>query len=250
MRINILDVNDESPAFTRQFRVQIPENMEVGSFVLRVTSSDRDIGENAVATYSLTDDAGGIFAIDGVSGNITLQKPLDAEKMSRYRLRVSATDGAHDVQGNVEVDVGDVNDNDPVLTQPFSFDFEEMLPPGSLVGVLTASDTDISAPNNQVYFSLKLASSYFALDSDTGSITSIEELTYDPSVELTSLPNRHELVVLVKDLGTPVRSSEQMVYVNVVDYNDHAPVFLETKYESAVPEITETGHSIITVEAM
>ncbi|XP_053399963.1 cadherin-related tumor suppressor-like [Mercenaria mercenaria] len=250
VRITVLDVNDESPAFTRQFRVKIPENIEVGSFVLRVTSSDKDIGQNAIATYSLTDDAGGIFSIESVSGNITLQMPLDAEQTSSYRLRVSATDGAHAVEGNVEIDVNDVNDNSPVLTQPFSFDFEEMLQPGSLVGVLSATDADISAPNNQVYFSLKLASSYFDLDSDTGIITSLEELTFDPAFESNSLPNRHELVVLVKDLGTPVRSSEQTVYVNIVDYNDHPPVFEHMKYESAVPETTQIGNSIITVHAI
>lgn len=250
MRIPILDVNDKSPAFTRQFRVKIAENMQVGSFVLRVTSSDDDIGQNAVATYSLPHDAGGVFAIERVSGNITLQRTLDAEVMSSYTLRVSATDGAHDVQGNVEVYVTDVNDNTPVLTKPVSFHFEEMMPAGSLVGVLHATDADISTPNNKVYFSLKLASSYFDLDSDTGIITSLEELTFDPTVELTSLPNRHELVVIVKDLGTPVRSSEQTVHVNVADYNDHAPVFEQAKYESAVPETTREGNSIISVHAM
>lgn len=243
-------MNDESPAFTRQFRVKIPENIEVGSFVLRVTSSDKDIGENAIATYSLTDDADGIFAIESVSGNITLMKPLDAEQRSSYTLRVSATDGAYAVEGNVEIDISDVNDNNPVLTQPFSFNFEEMLPPGSSVGVLTATDADISSPNNKVYFSLKLASSYFDLDSDTGMITSLEELTFDPAFESNSLPNRHELIVLVKDLGIPVRSSEQTVYVNVVDFNDHPPEFDSTKYESAVPETTPVGNSIITVHAV
>lgn len=250
VRITISDVNDESPAFTRQFRVKIPENTAVGSFVLRVTSSDKDIGENAIATYSLPEDGHGIFGIEPVSGNITLLKPLNAENSSRYRLKVEVTDNAHVIRGNVEVDISDVNDNSPVLTEPLAFDFEEMMPIGTYVGTLSATDADVSSPNNLVYFSLKLASSYFALDSDTGRITSLEELTFDPNMELTGLPNRHELVVIAKDLGTPVRSSEKTVYINVVDFNDHAPVFEQTQYESAVPDLTPIGNSIISVYAV
>ncbi|KAL4230607.1 Protocadherin Fat 4 [Mactra antiquata] len=249
IRITILDVNDESPKFTHQFRIKIPENTAVGSFVLRVTSSDNDIGENAIATYSLTEDTDGIFGIEPASGNITLLKPLNAEVTSSYNLKVAVTDNAHVYWGNVEVDVSDVNDNSPVLIEPLTFDFEEMLPIGSEVGVLHATDADVSSPNNKVYFSLKLASSYFALDSDTGVITSLEELTFDPSMDLTLLPNRHELVVIAKDLGTPVRSSEKSIFINIGDYNDHAPVFDKSEYESAVPDMTPAGNSILSVHA-
>lgn len=250
VRITVLDVNDNPPAFTRQFRTEIPENMEVGSFVLRVTSSDKDIGENAIATYSLTDDAEGTFKIEPVSGNITLLRPLNAEVKSSYWLRVLATDGAHDVQGNVQVDVSDVNDNAPVILEPYSFNFPEMMPSGSSVGTLQATDDDIKEPNNKIYFSLKLASSYFDLNSDTGEITSLEELTFDPMYPITSLPNRHELVVTARDLGTPTKSSEKLIYINVMDFNDHAPVFEKQKYRSAVPASTPIGNSVITVRAV
>lgn len=224
--------------------------MEVGSFVLRVTSTDKDIGENAVAKYSFTDDANGTFMIEPNSGNITLLKTLDAERNASYRLRVKATDGAHDINTNVQVDITDVNDNSPVIQRPFSFNFPEMMPAGSVVGTLQATDADIKEPNNKVYFSLKLASSYFDLDSDTGVISTLEELTFDPTYPMTQLPNRHELVVIAKDLGTPTRSSERLIYINVMDYNDHAPVFEKQKYRSAVPESTALGNSVVTVKAV
>jgi len=249
VRVTILDVNDEPPK-TKQFRVKIPEDMEIGSFVLRVTSSDKDIGNNAIAVYNLTDDANGTFAIDGPSGNITLRKRLDAETKNSYPLRVSVTDYAHDVHGNVQVDIMDVNDNSPVILPPYSFNFNEQMPVDSLVGRVRASDADISKPNNVTYFSLKLASSYFHLDSDTGRITSLDELTFDPMFPLTDPPNRHELIVVARDYGTPPRSSERLIYVNVMDFNDHAPVFAKSSYRSAVPKSTPVGNRIITVHAV
>ena len=249
VRVNVLDANDNSPAFERQFRVKIPENMEVGSFVIRVTSTDKDIGVNAIAQYSFTDDADGTFTIELNSGNITLNKPLDAEKNHSYNLRVSATDDANVVRGNVEVEINDVNDNSPVIVEPYNFDFPEMSPVGSFIGQLNATDKDVEEPNNKVYFALKLASGFFHLDSDTGRITSLEKLYFDPTVPPTSPPNRHELVVVARDLGTPVQSSEKTIHINVMDFNDHAPVFEQSSYETAVPDNAPIDISIIQLKA-
>ena len=240
-------MNDNSPYFSRQFSIKIPENMGVGSFVLQVTTSDADIGANADVQYSLA-DSHGTFSIDAKSGNITLERPLDAETNKSYTVRVTASDGAHDIHGNVEIEVSDVNDNSPVLQPPFSFDFPEKQPVGSVVGQLTATDADIKEPNNQIYFSLKLPSPFFDLNSDTGEIISIEEMDFD-AANAGSLANRHELVVIAKDLGTPVRSSETTVYINIVDYNNHAPVFEKSSYASAVPDHLNVGSSILTVVA-
>ena len=221
--------------------------MGVGSFVLQVTSSDADVGANAVALYSLS-DTDGTFAIDATSGNITLQRPLDAETKNTYTLRVTASDGAHDIQVNVEIEVSDVNDNNPILQAPFSFDFPEKQPAGSIVGQLVATDADMKLPNNQIYFSLKLPSPFFDLNSDTGEIISLEEMDFNVA-DSGSLSNRHELLVIAKDLGTPVRSSETAVYINIVDYNNHEPVFEKSSYASAVPDHLAVGSSILTVVA-
>ena len=247
MRVNILDVNDSPPIFSRQFRIKIPENLAPGSFVLQVTSSDADIGANAMATYSLS-SMEGTFQIDATSGNITLHKRLDAELRNSYNLRVTASDGAHDIEGNVEIEITDVNDNKPVIHHPFSFDFPEQQPVGSFVGRLNATDADIKSPNNQIYFSLKLPPTFFDLDTDTGDIISLEEMEFNAADD-SSLANRHELIVIAKDLGTPVKSSEQTVYINIVDFNNHAPVFEKPSYFSAVPVNLAPGSSILTVVA-
>ena len=52
--IDVIDVNDNAPVFTqKRYAVEIPENVAVGTEVLRVMASDRDSGENGRVTYLL-----------------------------------------------------------------------------------------------------------------------------------------------------------------------------------------------------
>ena len=57
--IAVLDKNDQPPKFTHIFSAKIPESAPIGSFVVRVTSTDADVGVNALPTYSLMDDNDG-----------------------------------------------------------------------------------------------------------------------------------------------------------------------------------------------
>ncbi len=55
----VIDKNDQPPKFTHIFSAALPESAPVGSFVVRVTSTDADVGVNAQATYSLTSTSDG-----------------------------------------------------------------------------------------------------------------------------------------------------------------------------------------------
>ena len=57
--ITVLDKNDQPPKFTHIFSANVPESAPIGSFVVRVTSTDADVGVNALPTYSLMDDNDG-----------------------------------------------------------------------------------------------------------------------------------------------------------------------------------------------
>lgn len=86
--VTVLDKNDNPPQFTRLFSVNVTENAEIGTFVIKITSSDRDIGQNANVTYSFTDNPGRKFAIDPLSGNVTVDGHLDREEQDEYLLKV------------------------------------------------------------------------------------------------------------------------------------------------------------------
>lgn len=90
----VLDRNDNPPKFSRLFSVNVTENAEIGTFVIKVTSTDLDRGENANATYSFTENPGNKFSIDPISGNVTVTEHLDREQQDEYLLKVTAFDGA------------------------------------------------------------------------------------------------------------------------------------------------------------
>ncbi|KAJ8298120.1 hypothetical protein KUTeg_024651 [Tegillarca granosa] len=254
VRVSVLDINDNPPKFSRQFYVEINEDIDIGSFVIQVVSSDPDIGDNARVTYSLPENANGRFAIDAQSGNITVISQLDTETMVNsssgnkyYQLVVKATDSAFSVTKKVLVFVKDVNDNSPQFVRPFIFDFPERLPAGSFVGKVSARDADFT--NNQVYFSLKIPSTEFKLNPDNGTITSLVELVYTHDIESLNTVNRKEIVVIATDYGTPPKSSEAVIKINILDANDHAPIFEKDSYFSAVPENANLGDFILNVSA-
>ena len=170
--ITVTDRNDEPPVFTQHFHTHIAENAPIGMFVMKITSTDADIGENAVHTYAFTNNPGDKFSIDSASGEITVVGELDFEQQDEYILRVSANDQAYNVETTVSVYIDDVNDNRPVFEQTsYRFDVLEQQPITSLVGVVSAVDADSDGPNSQVYYVFKTSNHWFHLDTESGTIT-------------------------------------------------------------------------------
>lgn len=76
-------------------------------------------GPGRIVTYSLVDDAGRSFSIDKSSGILVLERFLDREVQSNYRITVRATDWGAPTRlssfANVTVTILDINDNPPVF---------------------------------------------------------------------------------------------------------------------------------------
>lgn len=70
LTILVLDVNDNAPVFQRRdYGVTVPEDVAVGTEVLRVLATSVDIGPNAEITYRVrSGNELGKFAIDSNSG--------------------------------------------------------------------------------------------------------------------------------------------------------------------------------------
>lgn len=88
LSISVTDKNDNPPRFTRLYAVNVTENSPPGHFVIRLTSVDRDEGENSNSTYSFVDNPGEKFAIDSITGEVTVAGTLDREVQDEYLLKV------------------------------------------------------------------------------------------------------------------------------------------------------------------
>lgn len=71
--ISVLDDNDNDPEFQmEEYTAEIPEDIAVGTSVLKVQATDRDFGENAEISYSINNVAQGQsqgqFTINNITG--------------------------------------------------------------------------------------------------------------------------------------------------------------------------------------
>ncbi|KFQ21079.1 Protocadherin beta-15, partial [Mesitornis unicolor] len=170
IHIVVLDVNDNAPIFTQELYIgKVLENAPEGSVILSVVATDRDAGPNGNISYQFIQKVGqshSAFAIDPLSGEIKLTKPLDFEEAENHELSVRATDGGGlSAICKVLVEVVDVNDNAPELVvSSFSSPIPENSLPGTVVALFTVKDRDAGANGkiscaleDQLSFSLRPA---------------------------------------------------------------------------------------------
>lgn len=248
--VTVLDKNDNPPRFTRLFSVNVTENADLGSYVIKVTSSDKDIGENANATYSFTENPGGKFAIDPITGNVTVVGALDREQQDEYLLKVAAVDGAWRQETPLTITIQDQNDNAPEFEHSYySFNFPELQRNVVFVGQVTATDRDKQGPNSVISYSLQQPSDLFTVDPASGELFSKQSLRYKYTQMESSPENMYSLTIIATDNGKPPMSSECLVTVNVVDANNNAPKFEHREYLSPVPHDAVEGQRILHVIA-
>uniref|UniRef100_A0A8C9BCN7 Protocadherin Fat 4 n=1 Tax=Phocoena sinus TaxID=42100 RepID=A0A8C9BCN7_PHOSS len=248
--INILDENDNAPRFSQIFSAHVPENSPLGYTVTRVTTSDEDIGVNAVSRYSIMDTSLP-FTINPSTGDIVISRPLNREDTDRYRIRVSAHDSGWTVSTDVTIFVTDVNDNAPRFSRPsYYLDFPELTEIGSRVTQVSATDPD-EGSNGQVFYVIKSQSEYFRINATTGEIFNKQVLIYQNVSGFSNVNiNRHSFIVTSSDRGNPALLSETTVTINTVDSNDNAPQFLKTAYFTPVTKHVKIGTKLIKVTAV
>ncbi|XP_071485882.1 protocadherin Fat 4-like [Diadema antillarum] len=252
--ITVADINDNRMSFTRIYEASIPENAPPGTHVVTVHTTDPD--ESNLSQFAL--EAGGsssLFAIDEVTGEITVNGTLDFEneKEQIHYLLVKAQDGIHNVQTQVTVNVEDVNDNAPVFTTDFieltfpEFVFSSNVP----LTTLSATDSD-DGDNGQIDFILKTMTDMFRVESTAvgGWVYPTQPISYIvPQPGQTPDPNRYEFSVFAVDGGTPSLYDEASIVVHVIQDNSYKPVFDPPTYFSPVTEDMGSNERIIQVTA-
>ena len=86
----------------------VAENLAAGAVVGTLTATDT---ANDTLTYSLVDDAGGLFAVDAATGVVTTTAALDHEAMPSYAITGRASDSSGlTTQAGFTIAVTDVNE--------------------------------------------------------------------------------------------------------------------------------------------
>ncbi|CAJ1052587.1 protocadherin-23 [Xyrichtys novacula] len=244
IRVQVVDVNDNSPAIPPMEPVPIAENLPAGYMVTQVTANDVDL--SSTITYSFSDNSSTNvpFAIDRYTGVITLTRALDYEEQTEYTLTVWASDSLHQTTGEVKVQVLDVNDNAPVFTEAsYQVEMSESVSADMLVLTVSAVDKDSELNGKVTYRLLSSPLQGFYIRPDNGSV-----FTNKPLKAITN-NNLIHLLVEARDEGDPVQSAVTSIDVLIVDTNDHAPLFHQDVYTLTVPEDTPTDTTLLTLSA-
>ncbi|XP_019638277.1 PREDICTED: protocadherin Fat 4-like [Branchiostoma belcheri] len=252
--INVTDINDNTPVFSSQTYVgHIAENAEADAAVLFPNNqvpqaTDADFGINGTVTYDIQSShntATGMFSIDPQTAAIyvSFDAAFDRESRAQYNFVVTATDrgggaGSRTGTATVTINIDDINDNEPILESTVNeYNISEHVSGGFLITTLSATDAD-QGTNAEIVYTLEGGDRLFNVHPTTGEL---EVTSGHLDAETT---NRFTLNISAHDLGSPPQTGTQTVTINILDFNDNAPVFLQSVYKFSVSEDIEVGGTI------
>ncbi|XP_037833219.1 protocadherin alpha-3 isoform X4 [Kryptolebias marmoratus] len=247
IKVNVLDVNDNPPLFSRPlYKVQVMENAYFGAVLLTLTATDLDEGVNGQIVYSFTERARlspeGTFSINNNSGEITVKGSIDYEENRAFEIRVQARDKGtppRSAHSKVLVEVIDVNDNAPEISvSSLISSVKEDAEVGTAVAMVTITDKD-GGKNGLTNCKIK-GSVPFKLKSNYKNYYS---LLVDGTLDRENV-SRYEISVEATDEGTPVLSSTAIITIQISDVNDNPPRFTDSVVNVYVNENSPTGTTI------
>ncbi|XP_054840735.1 cadherin-19 [Eublepharis macularius] len=227
LKISVEDA-DEPPVFTsKEYAMEISEGAVVGSFVGTVSARDPD-NANSPIRYSIVPSKylNRRFSVNAHNGTIIVTKPLDREIAPLQYLIVTATESMNPKQisnVNVSIQVVDVNEYWPELSEYYEIYVCENAKFGQLIQTISAVDKDNPMENHHhfSFFSLAEAtnSSSFAVKDNQNNTAGILTRSNDFHRQEQSV---FALPILIADNGIPSLTSTSTLTVFVCDCDTEA----------------------------
>ncbi|XP_029968782.1 protocadherin alpha-8-like [Salarias fasciatus] len=251
--INVLDVNDNMPVFSKEsYTAVVNENSPIGTTVVKVNATDLDDGLNGEVVYSFGNNVNNklrnLFEVDASTGEIIVKGLLDFEAKDKYEIVIKASDKGQvplSTEKSVKISIVDLNDNAPEIeVTSFSSAVPEDSKPGRTVALISVNDND-SGVNGKVICSIN-ENVPFTLT------PSLQENMY--SIVTKSMLDRehqskYDVKIFAKDAGEHPLSSEKTITVTVSDVNDNSPEFSANPYTFYVTENNVAGAPLYSVSA-
>ncbi|XP_026714387.1 cadherin-related family member 2 isoform X2 [Athene cunicularia] len=268
LSLTIEDQPNLDPRFLSEpYSGSVPENCALGTTVLTVTAMDRDTGVNDKIFYSIT-NASVPFAINAMTGIITVSGPLDREQLpsEEVLLEVTAREKNLDIHNKVaqastlvKVMVTDVNDNKPKFyhcSLP-SCNFltgaqnnfrgsiiehsSSRLPVSNLSIVAHDPDKSINS-NYKLYLQGPNARAFTVSPLEIVGTGEVQLLVQNPSAVDYEISHVMVVQIIANDMGNPTDCcSTATVTIDLIDSNDHIPEFPRSTYNLSVMENSPAG---------
>ncbi|XP_076254284.1 cadherin 89D [Rhynchophorus ferrugineus] len=225
--------------------VRVPENLKVGDEVLRIDVYPRNnlslspVDKNEDVNYFTYRD------VNRTTVSLLLAKSLEElvdtavpRNVLKFKLSCDYHDGEDTITSSLSVTVyvEDINDHAPVfIGAPYSVEVDEQFPVGLvLFRNIKATDQDKpNTPNSDVQFSIVAGNdrSKFALESSHQ-----PNLLLKRSLDYDSGDRQFILTISATDRGSPPKSTNATVTIQVNDHDDLPPKFTKGVYRTRIQE--------------
>lgn len=219
------DINDKEPVFTKSsFNFTVPENLDAGSDVGRVTAIDNDLGINQEKAFKMDPAFEGNVPFSVYpDGFIRTKETLDREEKDLYEFMVVAIDkGLPPLNSSVKVlvSVGDDNDNDPEISFPKLGDNTAFVPASAaqwqVITQVIAFDNDQPGTGNcrlRYAINYRNDSKLFQINPSNG------EIKLATTLSESDIGQKFRLDIFVSDHGEVERTAIAPIYILVVQSN-------------------------------
>lgn len=244
VNISVTDINDNPPIFDQTaYNITVRENVTRDTTVLRLSASDKDIGENGRVTYRFSENqldpkVKTLFKIIADTGELKLVENLVYSTDSPYTIIAEAVDNGPQPQASqvfVTVHVIDVGNNRPVIEVNLMgrenskvVNLSESASPGTFVAFVNVIDKDTG---NNGLLECNISDTKFKLQSMGTGYKVVVSGELDREYQ-----HQHQIEILCHDFGTPQLSASSSFLVSLTDENDCAPIFTQPVFTASIPE--------------
>uniref|UniRef100_A0A3Q2VXN4 Protocadherin-15 n=1 Tax=Haplochromis burtoni TaxID=8153 RepID=A0A3Q2VXN4_HAPBU len=255
VHITVGDMNDFSPIFKQDlYKGMVAPNAEKGTVITTVYAEDQDPPGTPASLVRYRVDlnrspySGSIFDVEAETGRIITKVNLNEEPSVTFNLFVIAYDNGEPVKSNstlVEITVLQPS-RIPIFTQEeYTFPpVSELAPIGTSVGIILAA-----AINQTIFYSIVAGNErgHFQVNNRTGVISTAKPLDYENVTSYVLRVQADSMVVVMSNLRVPSKTNTAKVFIEVLDENDHPPVFSRKLYIGGVAEDTKIFSSVLKI---
>jgi Tol biopolymer transport system component len=232
--ISVVNVNESPAGIVVSGPLSVPELSATGTVACSLATTDPDAGGSF--TYSLRDNAGGRFAIQGNQVVVADGSLLDYESSTSHTIRVRTTDqGGLWLDKDVVIAVTNVNESPTDIVVALPITVLEHSATGTVVCVMATSDPD--AGDTFAYSLRDDAGGRFAIQGDQIVVADGSLLDYDTA-------KSHTIRVRTTDRDGLWYEESLTVYVTNVN---HAPTDISATLPIAVAENSAAGTLVTTL---
>lgn len=226
IQVHVGDINDNAPVFSpASYTAGVKEDATVGTLVVQITATDKDVDKNAqiVYTFEHGNSGNGDFEIDQGSGKIRTAKMLDRETIPIYHLKAYAKDlgvPSMSTDVNITINILDVNDNAPDFGQEKKVIYvAENTPVKTVIDYFSANDPD-EGVNAIIDYELIPEKDHLSFDLEykLGEPAKLRNLV---NFDYESDKKKYEVIVFARSIPY---FSKLDITIYVQDVNDNKPI--------------------------